>query len=116
MIRKRYLDGQSICHPDYIPNMNLTPVWTMVVPKNTIDHVGSKAVKVKSSPETKSCITVVFTNTASEQNSPKFVIFKGKRGARIDTNELLSICQKYVVCSIYTIQKNSWMDKDVIHL
>ena len=95
--------------------MDQTPVWSMTIPKSTIDSVGSKYVKIWTSPGTKKRITVAVTVTASGKKLPEVVVFKGKLGKRV-AGELSTIKQQYGLTGIYAAQENAWMDTEVTNL
>ena len=96
--------------------MDQTPVWTMLIPKNTLDRRGSKSVKIHTAPGSKSRITVAVMITASGKKLPEVVIFKGKSKGRIAENELPFFKEELGVCGVYCCQENSWMDEEVMHL
>ena len=77
-IRNDYLDGQAHRDPDYILNMDQTPVWSMVIPKKTLDVVGSKSVKIRTLEGSKNCVTVAVTVTASGKLLKEVVVFRSK--------------------------------------
>ena len=41
-------------HPDWVLNMDQTPIWSMIAPSRTLERVGFKCVKIKMAPGTKS--------------------------------------------------------------
>ena len=92
--------------------MNLTHVWAMLIPKNTLDRRGSNLVKVHTAPGSKSQITVAVTITASGKKLPEVVIFKGTRIGRIARNELPYFKEELGVHGIYCCQKTpGWTRK-----
>ena len=114
-IREVCLDANPTRHPDYILNMDQTPVWSMTIPKSVIDSVGNKSVKIKTTPGTKKRFTVAVTVTASGKKLPEVVVFKGKPGKRIAW-EVENFQVQYGINGIYAVQENAWMDEAVMCL
>jgi hypothetical protein len=75
-IRPR-LDNGS-CPPDYIINMDQTPVYHAMNTRSTIEHVGAWTVNMRTSTGDSKRVTVTATITASGKIVPTMVVFKGE--------------------------------------
>ncbi len=65
--------------PDYIYNMDQTPIWMAMDDKMTIDKVGSRTVNLQTSACDTKRVTVAVTLTASGRRVKSMVVFKGKK-------------------------------------
>ena len=75
-IRPRMADGSR--HPDYIINMDQTPVWHAMDSSRTIDRVGVRNVSMRTSNNDSKRVTVAVSITASGRRVKTMVVFKGE--------------------------------------
>ena len=75
-IRPRLEDGSR--DPDYIVNMDQTPVYHAMNVRTTVEHVGTKTVNMRTSTADSKRVTVAATITASGKILPTMVVFKGE--------------------------------------
>jgi hypothetical protein len=75
-IRPRMADGSR--HPDYIINMDQTPVWHAMDSSRTIDRVGVRNVNMRTSTNDSKRVTVAVSITASGRRVKTMVVFKGE--------------------------------------
>ena len=66
------------CEPNYIMNMDQTPVFHAMDFKLTIDHVGMHMVNLRTLASDSKCAMVAVTITASGQCIKPMVVFKGE--------------------------------------
>lgn len=96
--------------PDFIINMDQTPVYFSMTPSTTLEIVGRKTIHVRKSTSDTKRATVAVTITASGRILPAVVVFKGKRNGRIATDEFGTYPNEH----FYACQKNAWMDEIVM--
>jgi transposase-like protein len=65
--------------PDYMYNMDQTPIWMAMDDKMTIDKVGTRTVNLRTSACDTKRVTVAVTLTASGRRVKSMVVFKGKK-------------------------------------
>ena len=65
--------------PNYIYNMDQTPVWMAMDTKMTIDKVGARTVNLRTAMSDTKRVTVAVTLTASGRRVKTMVVFKGKK-------------------------------------
>ena len=75
-IRPRLTDGSR--HPDFILNMDQTPVYHSMDSSRTIERVGARTVNVRVATNDSMRVTVAVTVTASGQKVKSMVVFKGE--------------------------------------
>ncbi len=90
--------------------MDQTPVYFSMHPRKTLDSKGKKTIHVWSSTDDTKRATVAVTITASGDNLPLLVIFKGTKSGCIAKKELLT----YHEGPIYVCQEHAWMDCNVM--
>ena len=109
IVRIRPLLRGMFSHEDWIINMDQTPVFFLMVPRTTLDHVGARTVNVRTSTNSTMRVTVAVTVTASGKMLPPLIVFKGKGGGRIEL-EFVNFNQG----AAYAVQPKAWMDEDVM--
>ncbi len=97
--------------PDFIINMDQTPVYFSMMPSTTLEVVGRKTIHVRKSTSDTKRATVAVTITASGRILPAVVVFKGKRNGCIVNDEF----ETYPNEHFYACQKNAWMDEIVVN-
>jgi Asp/Glu/hydantoin racemase len=75
-IRPRLDDGSR--HPDYIINMDQTPIYHAMNARCTIEYIGARTVNMRTSTGDSKRVTVAAAITASGQILPTMVVFKGE--------------------------------------
>ena len=75
-IHPHMADGSR--HPDYIINMDQTPVWHAMDSSRTIDRVGVRNVSMRTSNNDSKRVTVAVSITASGRRVKTMVVFKGE--------------------------------------
>jgi hypothetical protein len=101
-------------HPDYIINMDQTPVFFSFHSKKTLSRIGVKTVNIRTSMEDTKRITFAMSVTASGRVLKPYLIFKGKPGARIEKKELVNYPPEWEM--FYSCQDAAWMDERVMLL
>ena len=94
-------------HPDFIINMDQTPVWFTYDRPKTLDLIGTKTVNVRKSTNDTKRATLALTVTASGKVLTPFMVFKAVPGGSVETREV----KKFPKEMKYTVQKNAWMDE-----
>lgn len=94
-------------HPDYVINMDQTPVYFTYDRPRTLELIGTRSVNVRKSTNDTKRATLAVTVTASGTKLTPFMIFKGALGGKIDARELKTFPEEMK----YTVQKNAWMDE-----
>ena len=75
-IRPQLTDGSH--HPDFILNMDQTPVYHSMDSSRTIERVGTCTVNLCMSMNNSTCMTVAVTITTSGRKVKSMVVFKGE--------------------------------------
>jgi len=65
-------------HPDFVINMDQTPVWHAMDAKGTIHEMGARTINMRTATADSRRITVAVTVTASGRRVQSMVVFKGK--------------------------------------
>ena len=65
-------------HPDFILNMDQTPVYQSIDSSMTVEHVGVRTVNLRVSMNDSMHVTVAATITASGRKVKSMVVFKGE--------------------------------------
>lgn len=107
--RPKVLD-QATRHPDYILNMDQTPIPFTYNAKKTLEVVGRRTVHVRKSTNDTKRATFAMTVTASGKVLKPLLVFKGAPNGRIVKNEFPG----YTRDVIYACQDNAWMDERVM--
>ena len=107
--RPKVLD-QASRHPDYILNMDQTPIPFTYNAKKTLEVVGRRTVHVRKSTNDTKRATFAMTVTASGKVLKPLLVFKGAPNGRIVKNEFPG----YTRDVIYACQDNAWMDERVM--
>ena len=96
--------------PDFVLNMDQTPIFFSSIPKNTLETAGARTVNIRTSTTSTMRVSVAVTVTASGRKLPSMFVFKGKKGGRIQ-------CEfgTYPAGAAYTVQEKAWMDEGVMH-
>jgi hypothetical protein len=97
-------------HPDFILNMDQTPIPFTFNPKSTLDIRGMRTVNIRKSTNDTKRATCALTITPSGKLLTPLFVFKGKPGARIETREFPTYSNEM----LYTCQDNAWMDERVM--
>jgi len=87
-----------------IINMDETPVYFDIVPGKTVDQVGTKSVRVRTTGSEKRHITVVLSVAASGDVLAPMIIFKGKRELKLKSPKGW----------IIAVQQKAWMDEHLM--
>jgi hypothetical protein len=104
MMRERISRG--FYHPDYIINMDQTPI-TFASPSNyTLEISGQRTITVRTTNCDSLRATAAVTVTASGDSLPMMIVFKGTKGGRIEKD-----LRNYPEGAVYAVQKRSWMDE-----
>jgi DDE superfamily endonuclease len=98
---------QKCRHQDFIINMDQTPVPFTYNSKKTLELIGRRTVHVRKSTNDTKRATFAMTVTASGKVLKPLLIFKGKRGGRIEKRELTTFPKEI----LYACQDNAWMDE-----
>ena len=104
--------SQTCQHPNFILNMDQTPIPFTYNSKKTLDVVGKKTIHVRKSTNDTKRATFAMRLTASGKFLKPVVVFKGKPGGRIEKREFPTFPSDL----LYACQENSWMDEAVMHL
>ncbi len=96
--------------PNFIINMDQTPVYFSMTPATTLEIVGRKTVHVRKSTTDTKRATVAVAITASGIILPSVVVFKGQPNGRIAKEEIPTFTTDH----FYACQKNAWMDERVM--
>ena len=107
--RPKVLD-QATRHPDYILNMDQTPIPFTYNAKKTLEVVGRRTVHVRKSTNDTKRATFAMMVTASGKVLKPLLVFKGAPNGRIVKNEFPG----YTRDVIYACQDNAWMDERVM--
>ena len=65
-------------HQDYVLNMDQTPAYMAMDPRDTIDFVGARTINLRSAANESQRVTVAVTIAASGRRIPSMVVFKGE--------------------------------------
>ena len=65
-------------HPDFVINMDQTPVYHAMDFRTTIDRVGARTINLRTSASDSKRVTVAVTVTASGKKIKSMVVFKGE--------------------------------------
>ena len=94
-------------HPDWIINMDQTPVCFSMQDKRTLDVLGKKTINIrKSKGDTKRCTHAAMI-TASGKTLTPHIVFEGTSHGRIAKKELPKL-DKSMRCAT---QRKAWMDE-----
>lgn len=110
-IMRPFLYGPSR-DPKYILNMDQTPVYYSMHEKKTLNKKGARTVNLRTSKQDSERITVAVTISAAGDLLQPTVIFKGKKGGRIEKDQL----KKLPAGPHYMVQEKAWMDHEVMHV
>ena len=64
-------------HPDYIINMDQTPIFFSMNPGTTLDQVGVRSVNVRTSTSSTVRVTLAVTISASGKSLTPMMVYKG---------------------------------------
>ena len=109
---------QSTCElygipQDCIANFDETDVQFAVETKNTIAYRGERTVSVKK-PDSSSRCTVMLGCAADGRKFPPYVIYKGKRNARVEKELRKWEDKGYSSGCLYKAQEKAWMNESVM--
>ena len=91
--------------PEFICNMDETPLYLDTIPRKTVSRRGAKTVHVRTTCSEKNRITVTLCCTAAGKMLPPFTVFKGKTMRPLKNVTIPS--------GVYaTTQTKAWMDED----
>lgn len=90
--------------PSYIMNMDETPLYFDNVPNRTVEQVGAKSVKVRTTGGEKKRCTVVLGITHTGEFMKTMVIFKGKRKLKLNHPDNI----------IVRVQEKGWMNEQLM--
>ena len=103
-------------HPDWVINMDQTPIWYVMAPKTIIKILGAKQAGIKTPVVVSKCTTIATTVTASRKMLWEVVIFKGKPNGTNSKKEFRHYKDWHGCTGIYSCQESAWMDKEVMNL
>jgi hypothetical protein len=98
---------QENCSPDYIINMDQTPVPFTFNAKRTLELIGKTTIHIRKSTNDTKRVTCALSATASGHLLTPMLIFKGTPGGQIKKTEFLSFPDDM----LYACQENAWMDE-----
>ena len=98
--------------PDYVINMDQTPIPHSYHALHTLEKKGVKTVHARSSTADKKHATLAATVSGSGKLLHPMLIFKGKAGGQIEKNEFKTYPQE----CIYTCQPKAWIDESMMIL
>ena len=64
--------------PEFILNMDQTPMWHAMTQRGSIDTVGKRTINVRTGSGDTKRVTVAVSITASGHQLPSFIVFKGE--------------------------------------
>ena len=96
-------------HPDYIINMDQTPIFFSMTPGTTLDQVGVRSVNVRTSTSSTVRVTLTVTITGSGKSLTPMMVYKGKPTGRIQLG-----FPNYPEGCFYACQERAWMDESVM--
>ena len=94
----------------FIINMDQTPIFFSMLPRTTLNASGARTVNVRTSTSSTMRVTAAVTVTADGGLLPSMLIFKGKKGGRIQRE-----FAQYNQGGIYDVQEKAWMDEPIMH-
>jgi hypothetical protein len=97
-------------HPDFIINMDQTPIPFTFNSKSTLETAGRRTVHIRKSTNDTKRATFAMTTTASGLILKPLLVFKGAPKGRIARKEF----PNFPPDMIYTCQGNAWMDEGVM--
>lgn len=103
--------NQANRHPDFVGNMDQTPVFFSMTPNTTLETQGSRSVNVRSSSGSTIRLSLAVFVTASGNVEKPLFVFKGKRGGRIETREFRN--GDYPDNIVLRVQEKAWMSEEV---
>jgi hypothetical protein len=93
----------------FVINMDQTPIFFSMLPRTTLEPIGSSTVNVPNSTGSTFGVTITVTVTANGDMLPPLFVFKGKPKGRI-SREFTS----YPAGAVYTVQDHAWMDESMM--
>ena len=103
---RRQRNRHSYSHSDIIA-MDETAVWQVMLSSTTVDNVGEKSIRLKTTGHEKSKVSVCLTAKADGTKLKPFIVFPGaKRETKQLNEEYKNKC--YVASSV-----NGWMNEDL---
>jgi hypothetical protein len=109
MEKVRPLVSDSNCDQRFVINMDQTPIFFCMLPRTTLERIGSRTVNVRTPTASTLRVTVAVTITANGDMLPPLFVFKGKPGGRI-SREFTG----YPSGGVYTVQDSAWMDESIM--
>lgn len=105
---RRQRTRHSYCHSDIIAT-DETAVWQDMLSSTTVDNVGEKSIRLKTTGHEKSKVSFCLTAKAEGTKLKPFVVLPGaKRETKQLNEEFKNKC--FVASSM-----NGWMNEDVTH-
>jgi transposase-like protein len=95
----------------FVINMDQTPIFFSMLPRTTLEPIGSTTVNVRTSAGSTMRVTVAVTVTAGGDMLPPLVVFKGQPKGRIARE-----FQSYPAGAVYTVQTHAWMDESIMNI
>ena len=103
---QRQQNRHSYSHSDII-SMDQTAVWQYMLSSTTVDNVGEKSIRLKTTGHERSKVSVCLTAKADRIKLKPFIVFLGaKRETKQLNDEYKNRC--YVASSV-----NGWMNEDL---
>ena len=103
---QRQQNRHSYSHSDII-SMDQTAVWQYMLSSTTVDNVGEKSIRLKTTGHERSKVSVCLTAKADRIKLKPFIVFLGaKRETKQLNEEYKNRC--YVASSV-----NGWMNEDL---
>ena len=97
--------------PDYVLNMDQTPIFFSITPGTTLEQVEARSVNVRNLTSSNMRVTLAVTITASGKTLILMMVFKGKPSEIIQFG-----FPNYPQGWFYACQDRAWMDKAVMWL
>eukprot|EP00977_Amphora_coffeiformis_P023692 scaffold13947_cov113-Amphora_coffeaeformis.AAC.2 len=118
VVRRTTHHAQNLCktygiEKECIANFDETDVHFAVETRSTIAYRGEKTVSVKK-PDSSSRCTIILGCSADGEKFPPYIIYKGKRGARVAKELRKSEEKGYSSHCRYTVQPKAWIDEGVM--
>ena len=103
---QRQQNRHSYSHSDII-SMDQTAVWQYMLSSTTVDNVGEKSIRLKTTGHERSKVSICLTAKADRIKLKPFIVFLGaKRETKQLNEEYKNRC--YVASSV-----NGWMNEDL---
>ena len=106
-IRPRFVGRHR--DPDYVLNMDQTPIFFSMTPGTTLEQVGARSANVRTLTSSTVRVTLAVTIAASGKTWTPMMVFKGKPSGRIQLG-----FPNYPQGCFYACQDRAWVDDAVM--